>query len=131
MTITYSNVAVTSVFLKRGNTIQNDRYLGLTGEVTVDTQAYTLRIHDGIGTGGHVIQSTPDLSNVASSIVPSANVTYSLGSPSRQWKDLFVSNNTIYMGGTPLSINTNGQLTVGGNLVTGGGTSYSNVNTAA
>ena len=131
MTITYSNVAVTSVFLKRGNTIQNDRYLGLTGEVTVDTQAYTLRIHDGIGTGGHVIQSIPDLSNVASSILPSANVTYSLGSPTQQWKDLFVSNNTIYMGGTPLSINSSGQLTVGGNLVTGGGTSYSNVNTAA
>ena len=131
MTITYSNIAVTSVFLKRGNTIQNDRYLGLTGEVTVDTQAYTLRIHDGIGTGGHVIQSTPDLSNVATSIIPSANVTYSLGSPTRQWKDLFVSNNTIYMGGTPLTINSSGQLTVGGNLVTGGGTSYSNVNVAA
>ena len=54
-------------------------------------------------------------------ILPSANVTYSLGSLTRQWRDLFVSNNTIYIGGVPLSINTNGQLTVGGNLVTGSG----------
>ena len=45
-------------------------------------------------------------------ILPSANVTYSLGSPTRQWRDLFVSNNTIYIGGTPLSTTSGGGLTL-------------------
>ena len=46
-------------------------------------------------------------------IIPSANVTYSLGSPTAQWKSLYVSSNTIYIGGTALGV-ANGQLTVGG-----------------
>lgn len=65
-------------------------------------------------------------------ILPSANVTYSLGSPTRQWRDLFVSNTTIYIGGVPLSIDASGTLLVNGNVVQGaGGTTYSNVNVAA
>jgi hypothetical protein len=34
------------------------------------------------------------LTTVAGNIIPSANVVYSLGSATRQWKDLWVSNNT-------------------------------------
>jgi len=65
-------------------------------------------------------------------IIPSANVTYSLGSPTSQWRDLFVSNTTIYLGGIPLSIDASGTLLVNGNVVQGaGGTTYSNVNVAA
>jgi hypothetical protein len=52
-------------------------------------------------------------------ILPSANVTYSLGSITQQWRDLFVSNNTIYIGGVPLSINASGSLTVAGNIIAG------------
>ena len=74
-------------------------------------------------------------SGVAGNIIPSANVTYSLGSPTRQWKDLFVSNNTIYIGGIPLTIDASGNLSVNGSQVQGsggsGGTNYSNVNVAA
>jgi hypothetical protein len=46
-------------------------------------------------------------------LIPSANVTYSLGSPTAQWKSLYVSSNTIYIGGTALGV-ANGQLTIGG-----------------
>ena len=74
-------------------------------------------------------------SGVAGNIIPSANVTYSLGSPTRQWKDLFVSNNTIYIGGIPLTIDASGNLSVNGSQVQGsggsGGTNYSNTNVAA
>jgi hypothetical protein len=73
-------------------------------------------------------------SGVAGNIIPSANVTYSLGSPTRQWKDLFVSNTTIYLGGIPLSIDASGNLLVNGSLVQGSGgsgTNYSNVNVSA
>jgi hypothetical protein len=37
-------------------------------------------------------------------ILPAANVTYSLGSEQFQWRDLWVSNNTIYIGGTPVRV---------------------------
>ena len=119
--VTYSNVAITKVLLLRGNTIQNARYLGLPGEPTIDLEAKTLRIHDGVTVGGHEIESTANLSSYSGNIIPSANLTYSLGTITHQWKDLFVSNNTIYMGGIPLSINANGNLTVNGNVIQGGG----------
>ena len=50
-------------------------------------------------------------------LIPEANVTYSLGSPSRQWKDLYVSNNTIYINNIPLSIDNSGNLSVNGTPV--------------
>lgn len=53
-------------------------------------------------------------------LVPSANVTYSLGNVTHQWKELWVSNNTIYLNGTPLSVDNAGDLLVNGNPVGGG-----------
>jgi hypothetical protein len=50
-------------------------------------------------------------------IVPSANAVYSLGSVTNQWKSLFVSNNTIFVGGVPLSIDATGNLTVNGTVI--------------
>lgn len=52
---------------------------------------------------------------VFANIIPSSNVTYSLGNVTHQWKDLWVSNSTIYVGGTPISV-VNGELTVNGNV---------------
>jgi hypothetical protein len=73
------------------------------------------------------IQLTVGNVNVTGNIIPSANITYSLGSPDRQWKDLWVSNNTIYIGGTAVTV-SNGALSVGGSgpIVT-----YSNSNVAS
>ncbi len=67
--------------------------------------------------------------NVTGNVLPSANVTYSLGSESLQWKDLWVSGNTIYIGGSALTV-ANGQLSIGGNTV-GSAVTYSNVNVKA
>jgi Major tropism determinant N-terminal domain len=54
---------------------------------------------------------TSNLSSVSNDIIPSANVTYSLGNSTNQWKELWVSGNTIYLGGLPLSKNANGNIT--------------------
>jgi len=67
--------------------------------------------------------------NVTGNILPSANVTYSLGSETLQWKDLWVSGNTVYIGGSALTV-ANGQLSIGGNTV-GSAITYSNVNVKA
>lgn len=64
---------------------------------------------------------------VSGNILPSANVTYSLGSSSRQWRDLWLSNNTMYLGGFPITITANGTLQVNGSPVSGTG-NYSDSN---
>ena len=58
--------------------------------------------------------------SAAGSLIPQANLEYSLGSSEFQWKDLYVSNSTIYIGGVPLSVDTAGNLLVNGNLITSG-----------
>jgi hypothetical protein len=63
---------------------------------------------------------------VQGNIIPTANLTYSLGNVDFQWKNLYVSSNTIYIGGTGLSV-VNGTLQLGGApLVT-----YANTDAAA
>ena len=38
---------------RRGTTAQNNNYTGSVGELTVDTDLYVLRVHDGSTPGGH------------------------------------------------------------------------------
>lgn len=86
---------------------------------TVQTTAYTGQ------TGG---TGTVNLSSVAQSIVPSANITYDLGTPSKQWRSLYVSSSTIYIGGKALSVNETGQVTVDGTPAIGStATNYDDV----
>ena len=54
-----------------------------------------------------------DLSTITQHILPGADLTYDLGSPSHQWRSLYVGTSTVYLGGVPLSI-TGSELTVNG-----------------
>lgn len=54
-------------------------------------------------------------------LTPVGDAVHSLGTPSNQWKDLYVSNSTIYLGGVPVSVDAGGNLLVNGNTVSGGG----------
>ena len=53
--MTVANVNVTKVLFKRGNTVQNSNYTGVSGEISIDTQTKTLRVHDGITPGGNIL----------------------------------------------------------------------------
>jgi hypothetical protein len=55
-----------------------------------------------VGTGGDI-----DLSAVDQHIIPATDSTYDLGSPTRQWRSLYVSTDTIYIDNTPITINNN------------------------
>jgi len=57
------------------------------------------------------------LSNFAANIVPLANVSYSLGNATHQWKDIWVSNSTIYMNSVPITLGAGNVLKVAGNSV--------------
>lgn len=59
---------------------------------------------------GDVLTLQTDVTNITDgtstfgNLVPSANVTYSLGTPTEQWKDLYLSGSTIYLGGAEISV---------------------------
>lgn len=49
---------------------------------------------------------------VPGSIIPQSNTEYSLGTPDRQWKSLYVSGNTIYIERVPLSLTSEGNTNI-------------------
>jgi hypothetical protein len=53
---------------------------------------------------------------ITGALVPAANITYDLGTATRRWKDLYLSNNTIYLNDVSLSADANG-LNVGGSTM--------------
>jgi hypothetical protein len=52
----------TVVQFRRGTTNQNDAFTGADGEFSVDTNKYTIRVHDGVTAGGNELLRT-DLTN--------------------------------------------------------------------
>ena len=48
----------------RGTTAQNQTYTGAEGSLSVDTQKWTLRLHDGTTAGGHELASVKDVSTI-------------------------------------------------------------------
>lgn len=51
------------VHYKTGTLTQNLTYTGLQGEITVNTDTFAIRVHDGYTPGGHEL-ARQDLSNV-------------------------------------------------------------------
>ena len=62
--------------------------------------------------------SSIDLSAVDSDILPDANNTRSLGSASKRWADLFLSGSTINLGGSTISSDGTGTVTISSTGVT-------------
>lgn len=57
-----------SILLKRSNTAGNNSYVGGLGELTIDTQARKIRLHDGITMGGHVVANMTDINSIVERI---------------------------------------------------------------
>lgn len=97
------------VKFRRGTTAEHSSFTGANGEITIDTTIKTLRVHDGVTSGGvriaryDEVVSAANLENVSTHIIPSANVTYDLGSPEKLWRDLYLSGNTITLGDSTIS----------------------------
>jgi len=109
--------------LRRGDETDNNAFTGADGEVTVDTTNQTLRVHNGLVTGGVstlVTESgTQTLANktlddpsfsgqITGDLIPSSDITFDLGSPTNRWNDLYLSGNTIDIGGSTISVDVNG-----------------------
>lgn len=73
---------------------------------------------DGSTLHSTIYDSNGDIYNdgdlLPGSFTPDPVPIHSLGSPSHPWKDLHLSNSTIYLGGIPISVSETGNLTVSG-----------------
>ena len=117
----------------------------LEGAVAALQNNVTVNTDDITTIQGNIVQIENDLANInysnanvqalgesgwTGNIVPSANITYDLGNTTNRWKDLYLSNATIYLGSTELST-ANGVITVDGKKVKNTfGTTTSIVNTS-
>ena len=102
------------VKLRRGTANQHTTFTGAIGEVTVDTTNDTLRVHDGALAGGHrlarfseIAAQSANLLSISTNLVPSANVTYDLGTSELSFRDLYLSGNTITLGDQTISTTSN------------------------
>jgi hypothetical protein len=57
-------------------------------------------------TGNTAIDNLEISGNVAGNLLPSANVTYDIGSTSRRWNDLWLAGTTIHLGEAEISANS-------------------------
>ena len=84
-------------------------YITGSGDVVINATTGTNTSTWTFGTGGQL--------TVPGSIIPDGDNLYDLGSTSSQWRSLYVSTTTIYIGGIPLTMDTTTSLTVDGNPV--------------
>lgn len=75
--------------------------------------------YDGVKWEG----ATGNLLNVTTDVIPSANVSYSLGNSTNQWQDLWVSGNTIYINSVPVTVDGATLQVDGANVITATGAS--------
>jgi len=124
--------------LRRGTTTEHASFTGAEGEVTVNTTKDTLVVHDGSTQGGFEM-ALADLSNtnaaigqavatsdsptfagltltgnqeITGNIVPSADVTYDLGSSTKQWRDIYVGPGSLYVNGQQVVSDNSGTITI-------------------
>jgi hypothetical protein len=109
-------MASTQVQYRRGTASENNAFTGALAEITVDTTNNTLRVHDGAVAGGFAtvgltqvqtltnktLNGVTVTGNVIGNLVPSANLTFNLGSANQAWASLYVGGNTIYLGNLQL-----------------------------
>ena len=96
--------------------------LGLVNDVTLSLGAFefagsTLSTTDSTAIViDQAVTVSSDLT-VGGDIVPQTALGGDLGSSTLPWRSLYVSNNTIYIGGTAVGLDVSGNLTTGGTVV--------------
>jgi len=77
-----------------------------TGSVMTTTDSSAITIDQAVTVSSDL--------TVGGDVVPSTDLGSSLGSATKRFKDLYISNNTIFLGNTSLGVSSGGDLTVGG-----------------
>jgi hypothetical protein len=84
------------------NTVQNSEQSAVETGYTINdmVKGGLTKVADNIVINGEV----------GSHILPSANVTYDLGSDTKRWRDLYLSGSTIKLGTTAISVNSDNEI---------------------
>lgn len=106
--------AFTSIVISNNATITGNIFSGnanITSRLNVTGNA---NVGNLFSTGTANVGNLRVSSRVQSSLVPSSDQTYDLGTASLKWKDLYLSGTTLYLGAQTLQSNTNG-IAISGN----------------
>jgi hypothetical protein len=94
---------------------------GLTGGATSGNATINVGAGNGISVAADAVSVNTTYFDTDASgtgwtgnLAPSANNTYSLGTSSNWWRDIYVGNNSLRIAGTPLSVTNSGVLQFGG-----------------
>lgn len=134
-------MAAYAIQFRRGTTTEHSSFTGLLGEVTVDTTKKTVVVHDGSTAGGFAlaldgaatstttgtfssnvtvggtlaVTSTSTMGGdltMTGDILPSANITYDLGSSTMMWKDIYVGPGSLYVNGKKVIEDDSGAINI-------------------
>jgi hypothetical protein len=110
-----------------GNIAAN-QILNGTSAVQIPTPSGNVVID--VGGTNDIATFTTDSMEIHGNIIPQANISYDLGTPTLRWKDLYLSNSTIYLGNAQISANATAIVMTnpaGGQTVLAGATTSSSV----
>ena len=134
-------MAAYAIQFRRGTTTEHNSFTGLVGEVTVDTTKKTVVVHDGSTAGGYALalegaavsSSTGAFSSnvtvggtlavtstttmggnltMTGHILPSANITYDLGSTTKMWRDVYIGPGSLYINGKKVIEDDSGTISI-------------------
>ena len=92
----------TQVQFRRGNTAQTAIFTGAQGEITIDVENNALIVHDGTTMGGWPVLNLNSPQSIGGDLIPDITLTHDLGSDAYRWKDLYLSGNTLNLGGASI-----------------------------
>ena len=133
MTISPGLVDIVGNLTVSGNATLSGNILGdriQNGTTSFDIQTPSGNANITVGSTSNVAVFGPTIVTLAANMVPSANITYDLGTTTQRWKDLWLSNSTIYMGNAQISANASSLIftnPAGGQTVLAGATATSSV----
>ena len=134
-------MAAYAIQFRRGTTTEHSSFTGLAGEVTVDTTKNTVVVHNGSTAGGYAlalegaavststgafssnvtvggtlaVTSTTTMGGnltMTGHILPSANITYDLGSATKMWKDVYIGPGSLYINGKKVIEDDSGSINI-------------------
>lgn len=110
----YNSLGLDEAPLNLGNFVFEENTMRLTNANNADSTSTQIEI-------AQPVRIESDLT-VGGDILPNTNLGGNLGSPSQQWKSLYVSDHTIFINNIPLGVTENNVLTIDGKEIVVSGT---------
>jgi hypothetical protein len=91
-----------------------------TGAVSYNSSTGVITTTQNLTTAGSPtfagLTLTGSISSIAGDIIPSTDITYDLGSPTKQWKDIYVGPGSLYVNGSKVLEDDTGTITFSADL---------------